>query len=115
MIYSHIFCPDVKSSPGSVVLGIPLLKPYREHTHDSGQDGVEQTCPARQRCMQQGVCPNRRHQIQDSPAGGQDPVRPHEQGIGQRLFHPVVVHGVPGGERDLHKCRHGPHETEGKV
>ena len=32
----------------SVVLGIPLLKPYGEHTHDSGQDRVEQTCPARQ-------------------------------------------------------------------
>ena len=88
--------------PSGDVLRIPLLKPCSEDAHKRGEDRVDRANKAGGIRLHDEICPDGRDQVEDSPCGGEDAIRPHKDRVSQRCISVVAVFGVMGGQR--HVC-----------
>ena len=94
---------------------VPFLEPGRKEAQEGGQDGVDQSGIASCFCLHHKICPDGCQYIQNAPGQAQDPVRFQKDGVVKGSLAPIVVHGIPGAQRDLQKGRYAPHHTEGEI
>lgn len=83
--------------PTRDVTGVPLLKPGSKDAHERGEDRVNRANKAGSIRLHDEICPDGRDQVEDSPCGGEDAIRPHEDRVSQRCISVVAVFGVMSG------------------